>query len=299
MSAAASHTGTPHAGYPDLCSIGMSAHELSLLIPLGPGEWAHIAETALSRSRTVACPLCREVYRRHSAPTVSLLTTTSDKLLHDMRLMPESQQRKVLADLQMELTRLRPSLECPDTVVEASPHGAPLGGYTMGTSFHHVFQAYRQLVWTRDQYLSRLTREIEASVAPAGRHPRAPPSNVLRPLAVWAAHRPGQTLVPVPGTTRIRRYPDGREERSDMMVPDWAAPVLEVLVVAERKHTEERAAAAAKAEEDRIAAEVARRVAAIKYAEAARIHAEEEAARKAAFEAEVERRVAAAIGPSP
>ena len=247
------------------------------------------------------CHRCAGKPAAPPAPTFSLQTTTADKLLHDTRLMTESQRRKILADLQAELGRLRASLECPASAGGGSiaPHGAPLGGLTLETSFHTVFQGYRALVWTRDQYLSGLTREIEASVAPApdGR-PRAPPSNVLRPLAEWAARRPGQTLVPVPGTTRIHRHPDGREERSDTMVPDWAAPVLDALATAERTFAAQRAAAAAKAEEDRIAAEVARRVSAIRYAEAARVHAEEEAARKAVFEAEVARRVAAALGPT-
>lgn len=233
----------------------------------------------------------------------------------------------MLNALRMELHRITPSLECPNKVSPPSSfgHGAPLGGYTTGTSLHHIWLEYSTLLWLRQKYLEGLSAEIDAQIAasrvpstPAAaaghasvhRSPRAArtfhrtlpanPSGVLVPLAEWASkhkatRQPDLVLVPVPGLERHVRLPDGRIEDRSGYVPEWASSLVEKVAAYQEEHKALCAAAIAKAEEDRIQAEVAARVTAIRQAEAARLLAEQEAARKAAFEAEVNRRVQEAL----
>ncbi len=230
----------------------------------------------------------------------------------------------MLNALRMELHRITPSLECPNKVSPPSSfgHGAPLGGYTTGTSLHHIWLEYSTLLWLRQKYLEGLSAEVDAQFAASRsptastttaaphRHPRVArystyvrpvnPSGVLAPLAEWASkhkatRQPDLVLVPVPGLERHVRLPDGRIEDRSGYVPEWASSLVEKVAAYQSEYKALCAAALAKAEEDRIQAEVAARVTAIRQAEAARLYAEKEAARKAAFEAEVERRVQEAL----
>jgi hypothetical protein len=258
----------------------------------------------------------------HTTP--SLLSSTEDEILKVLQSLPDDMSRhRMLNDLRVELGRITPSLECPNPVPPPPCHGAPLGGYTAGTSLHHIWLDYSTLLWHRKKYLESLSSEVDAVIAAnaspvtpdtgvAGfRHPRAMPrvslprnpADVLAPLVTWTAkHKatrcPDMHLLSVPGLERNVRQPDGTLKLVESFVPAWASEIVAKVSAYQEELKSQTAAALAKAEEDRIQKEVAARLAAIKQAEAAAAHAKEEAARKAAFEAEVERRVLDALRSS-
>ena len=184
----------------------------------------------------------------------------------------------------------------------------------METSLHHIMLDYNTFLWHRKKYLESLSSEVDAVIAANAspvtpdtevvgfRHPRAMPRNpadVLAPLVEWAEHKatrhPALHMLSVPGLKRNVWQPDGTFKLVESFVPAWASDIVAKVSAYQEELKAQTAAAWAKAEEDRIQKEVAARLAAIKYAEAAAAHAKEEAARKAAFEAEVERRVQEAL----